>query len=192
MPKKLHKGIMKRSRLGNIFQKHQTDYYRKNYNTKEISVKNFLKISVKTLRNLILKILTLKQLLITDVSGGLSYQTMASENLDPIMSIIKFFDKHPSTVKIKIKVLESTFHFRKAGSNEGENITSNLKIKNSCQQEDIPTKINNLNKYMIDKLITENVHSCIDEGDFPSQLKHADIGPIHKSKIRTTKLITDQ
>ena len=192
MPKELHKAIMKRSRLGNIFQKHQTDYYRKKLQHQRNLCRKLLKISVKTLRNLILKILTLKQLLITDVSGGLSYQTMASENLDPIMSLIKFFDKHPSTVKIKIEVLESTFYFRKAVSNKVENVTSNLKIKNSCQQEDIPTKINKLNKYMIAKLITENFHSCIDEGDFPSQLKHTDIGPIHKSKIRATKLITDQ
>ena len=66
---------------------------------------------------------------------------MAIENLDPIMSVIKSFDKHPSIAKIKIKVLESTFHFRKADSNEVKNIINNLKIKKSCQQEDIPIKV---------------------------------------------------
>ena len=38
---------------------------------------------------------------------------MASENLDPIISLIKSFDKHTSTVKTKTKVFSSTFHFRK-------------------------------------------------------------------------------
>ena len=38
---------------------------------------------------------------------------MASDNLDPIMSVIKSFDKHPSIVNIKAKEFDFTFHFRK-------------------------------------------------------------------------------
>ena len=38
---------------------------------------------------------------------------MASDNLDPIMFVIKSFEKIPSIVKIKAKVLDSTFRFRK-------------------------------------------------------------------------------
>ena len=45
---------------------------------------------------------------------------MATENLDPIMSVINSFDKNPSTVKIKAKALDSTFHFRKISCNEVE------------------------------------------------------------------------
>ena len=45
---------------------------------------------------------------------------MASENLDPIMSVIKSFDKHLSKVKIKAKGCDSTFHFRKTNGNEVE------------------------------------------------------------------------
>ena len=67
--------------------------------------------------------------------------SMASNNLDPIMSVIKSFDKHPSKVKIKAQTFDSTFHFRKTNCNEVEKIISDLNIKNSCQQEDIPTKI---------------------------------------------------
>ena len=69
MSQELHKVIMKRSRLRNIFLKHGTDTNKKTAAPEEISVKN----SCKTLTNLILKILTLKELLITEVSGGLSY-----------------------------------------------------------------------------------------------------------------------
>ena len=59
---------------------------------------------------------------------------MESDNLDPIMSIIKSFDKHPSLVKIKAKAFDSAFNFRKSSCNEAEKIISNLNIKNSCQQ----------------------------------------------------------
>ena len=116
----------------------------------------------------------------------------ASDNLDPIMSVIKSFEKHPSIVKIKAKGFDSTFHFRKTSCNEVEKILSNLNIKKSCQQEVIPTKIIKLNKDLIAKFIAENFNSCIDEGEFPSELKHADIVPFIKRKIRVTKIIADQ
>ena len=106
---------------------------------------------------------------------------MASDNFDPIMSVIKSFDKHPSIVKIRAKALDSTFHFRKTSCNEVEKIISNLIIKKSCQQEDIPTKIT------IAKFIAENFNSCIVEGEFPSELKHADIVPVHKKKDKNDK-----
>ena len=111
----------------------------------------------------------------------------ASDNLDPIMSVIISFDKHPSIVKIKAKGFDSTFHFRKTSCNEVEKIISNLNIKKSCQKEDIPTKIIKLNEDLIAKLVAENCNSCIDKGEFPSELKHADIVPIHKKKDKSDK-----
>ena len=58
---------MKRSRLRNIFLKHRTYNNKKCTAPKEVSVKN----TRKTLRNLILKILILKKLLIAEVSERL-------------------------------------------------------------------------------------------------------------------------
>ena len=54
---------------------------------------------------------------------------MVSDNLDPIMHLIKSFDKYPCIVEIKAKALDSTFHFRKTSCNEIEKIISNLNIK---------------------------------------------------------------
>ena len=112
---------------------------------------------------------------------------MASEHLDTIVSVIKSFDKHPSIVKIKTKTLDSTFHFRKTSCNEVEKIIGNLNIKKSCQQEDIPNRINKLKKDLIAKFIAENFNSCIDGGRFPSELKHADIVPLLKKKDKSDK-----
>ena len=89
---------------------------------------------------------------------------MASEGLDPVMSVIKTSDKYPSIVKIKTKAFDSTFHFRKSSRNEVEKIISNINIKKSCQQEDAPTKIIKLNKDLIARFIAENFNSCIDHG----------------------------
>ena len=112
---------------------------------------------------------------------------MASENLDPIMSVIKSVDNHRSVDKIKTKAFYSTFHFRKSSCNEVEKIISFLNIKKSCQQENIPTKIIKLNKDLIVKFIVENFNSSIDEGEFSSELKHANIVPIHKKKDKSDK-----
>ena len=62
-----------------------------------------------------------------------------------------------------------------------------LHIKKSCQQEDMYTKIIKLNNDMIAKFIAENFNFCIDEGEFPSELKHAGIVPIHKKNDQRDK-----
>ena len=83
--------------------------------------------------------------------------------------------------------MDSTFHFRKTNCNEDEKIISNLNIKRFPQQEDIPGKIIKLNKDLIAKFIAENFKSCIDEAEFLSELKHADIVLIHKMKDKSDK-----
>ena len=58
-------------------------------------------------------------------------------------------------------------------------------LQSLAQQEDIPTNIIKLNKDVIAKFTAENFNSCIDEGEFASELKHADIFPIHKKKDKS-------
>ena len=110
---------------------------------------------------------------------------MASGNLDTIMSVIKSFDKHPSIVEIQAKVLDSNFHSRKTSCSEFGKIVSNLNIKKYWKQDDIPTKIIQLNKDLIATFIVENFNFCIDQGEFPYELKHANIVPIHKKKNKS-------
>ena len=114
---------------------------------------------------------------------------MARDSLDSIMPVVKSFHKYPSIVKIKAKAFDSTFHFKKTNCNEVEKIISN---KKTCQQEDILSKIIRLNKDLIAKFIAENYNSCIDEGEFPSELNMLILSKFIKRKLRVTKLITDQ
>ena len=82
--------------------------------------------------------------------------------------------------------------FQKTICNEAEKIVSDLNIKKSCQQEDIPTETIKLDKDLIATFMAENFNSYIDEFEFASELKHANVVSIHKKKIRVTKVITDQ
>ena len=50
-----------------------------------------------------------------------------------------------------------------------------------------PLRIIKLSKDLIAKFIAENFDSCIDEGEIPSELKHADIVPIHQKKDKSDK-----
>ena len=119
---------------------------------------------------------------------------MARDNFYPIMFVIKSFDKHQSIVKIKAKAIDPTFISDKLAVMKLKSVSvhqhystskNHLSIKKSCQQEDIPSKIIKLNKDLIAKFIAENLNSCIDKGKYPSELKHADIVPVHKKKDKS-------
>ena len=69
MSKELHKAIIKRLRLRNIFLKHRSNTNKKNYST----LRNLCKKLLRNTKKSYFKILTQK-LLKTEVSGGLSYR----------------------------------------------------------------------------------------------------------------------
>ena len=111
----------------------------------------------------------------------------ARNNLDPILSVIKYFDKHQSIVKIKAKEFDSSIHFRKK-----------LAVMKSKRLSVISTWKRLTNKKIfplrsqIAKFIAENVNSCNDKGELPAQLKAVDIVPTHEKKLRVKKVITDK
>ena len=59
---------------------------------------------------------------------------IASDNLDLVMSVIKYFDKHPSIIKIKATAFDSTFYFRKTSCNEVKKIIINLTLKSLARK----------------------------------------------------------
>ena len=62
------------------------------------------------------------------------------------------------------------------------NIISQLNTEKTCQDADTPSKIIKLTKDIFAKFISNNFNHYIDEGEFPYELKHADIIPIHKKR----------
>ena len=66
-------------------------------------------------------------------------------------------------------------------------IISRLNTAKTCQNADTPTKTIKINKDIFAKFISNNFNHCIDEGEFPYELKHAEVIPVHKKKDKCIK-----
>ena len=64
--------------------------------------------------------------------------------------------------------------------------TINSFIK-TCQVSDIPTKVIKINKDIFANIITDHFNYCIANGEFPDELKHADVIPVHKKNEKCNK-----
>ena len=106
----------------------------------------------------------------------------AKQNANKCPQQIKCFGTHPSITILTKQCLSSGFNFQKPNANEVMNIISQLNTAKICQNADFLTKIIKLNKDIFAKFINNNLNHCIDEGEFPYELKHADIIPVHKKK----------
>ena len=101
------------------------------------------------------------------------------EKFDSLSAITEHFEKHPSVTNIKNKNFESTFSFKKTAPEEVKVIRSS-NIRKSCQATDISTKVIKLNSDILAKFIHKHFNCCIDIGEFPNELKHAELVPVHK------------
>ena len=109
------------------------------------------------------------------------------ENANKYTQQIKCFETHPSTTTITKQCLSSGFNFQKTNPNEVMKIMSQVNRAKTCQNAETPTKIINLNKDSFAKFISNNFNQCIDEVEFPYELKHVDIIPLHKKKVKCVK-----
>ena len=108
-------------------------------------------------------------------------QLFSTKNTHSLSTIIKTFEKHPSIVNIKKRKLDLVLK-----------VIRDLNTKKSCQTSDTPTKIIKLNSDIFSNFIYKHFNYCIDKGEFPNDMKHVDIIPIHEKKnhIRKRKLLT--
>ena len=66
-------------------------------------------------------------------------------------------------------------------------IISQLNTANICQNSDTPAKIIKLNSHIFAKFISNDFNHGNDEGEFPYELKYADVIPVHKKKDKCVK-----
>ena len=66
-------------------------------------------------------------------------------------------------------------------------VINNLNVAQTCQVIDIPTKFIKMNNDIFANFITNHFSYCIAYGEFPDELKHADVIPVHKKKERYNK-----
>ena len=106
--------------------------------------------------------------------------TNADHTEDPVLRIIERFKKHPSVVAIFENHKDSAFSFRHVSLDEITKEIKRLDVKKACQTTDIPTKVIKNNSDIFADFFFFNLNNCIASSVFPSNLKNAEITPVHK------------
>ena len=110
------------------------------------------------------------------------------ETNDQTSDAISKFRNHPSIAKIKSKNSDSChFSFTAITYISVLEKIENLDIAKASQKTDIPTKILKQNSNYFAKYIFENINYCIENSEFPSDLKLADVIPIYKKNSKSLK-----
>ena len=99
---------------------------------------------------------------------------------DPVLKAIKKYSAHPNILRIKDKMNNNVFSFRKVTYEEILNEINSLDTSKSTQSEDIPFKIIKDNANIFANFVLQNFNKCVIDGKFPDQLKKADISPVFK------------
>ena len=96
--------------------------------------------------------------------------------------------KNPPSIKnIKSKKFNSTFSFEDTYTDVVMKVISNLNVAKSCQINDIPTKVIKMNKNIFANFIMDHFSYCIAYGEFPDELKQAEVIPFHKKNEKCDK-----
>ena len=106
---------------------------------------------------------------------------------DSVLSVLNAFKNHPSIKNIESKKFNSTFSFVITYTDVVIKVINNLNVAKTCQANDIPTKVIKINKDIFANFITNQFNDCIAYRDFPDELKHADVIPVHKKNKKCNK-----
>ena len=106
---------------------------------------------------------------------------------DSVLSVLKAFQNYPSIKNIKSKKFNLTFSFENTNTDVVMKVINNLNVAKICQINDIPAKVIKMNKDIFANFITDYFNYCIAYGEFPDELKHADVIPVHKKNEKCDK-----
>ena len=120
-----------------------------------------------------------------------NYETDAVNDNEPTFTnqnYINTFKNHPSIKVIKSrKKEEQTFTFMFLMKKLVLNEIRKLQTTQTTQRNDIPTNILKENSEVFARYFHENIHFCIENSIFPSDLKVANVTPAFKKKSKTSK-----
>ena len=111
-----------------------------------------------------------------------------TETADKLSDSINKFRNHPSIIMIKTKNISTdTFSFSKITYDNVLQKIDSLDVRKASQQTDISTKILKQNSEYFANYFFENINFCIENSEFPSDLKLADVIPIYKKSSKNLK-----
>ena len=106
---------------------------------------------------------------------------------DPIEKIISKYSNHPSIKLINENVLKSSFTFKDVNLVDIEKEVRALDSNKSTMSGSIPPKILKENSDICCKPLTNVINNGIGNSNFYSDLKLADLTPVHKDDDTTNK-----
>ena len=106
------------------------------------------------------------------------FLVQTNDIFDPVLKAIKKYSAHPRILRIKKKMNNNMFSFRKVIYEEILNEVNSLDTSKSTQSEDISFKIIKDNADIFANFILQNFNKCIIDGKFHDQLKKADVSPL--------------
>ena len=107
-------------------------------------------------------------------------------NIDSLENTIRKYENHPSILKIKeIVRVEKKFKFANSTSNAFANEISRIDYTKASMENDLPAKILICSNDIISPHLSTIYNNSINANTFPTNLKSADVTPLHK-KDETT------
>ena len=107
---------------------------------------------------------------------------------DLLQNAISKYRNHPSVAIInEKKTVSGKFSFSLVRYNDILKKVRNLDTAKASKQTDIPAKILKHNSEYFAEYFYDNINYCIENSNFPSDLKSADVTPAYKKKSKTSK-----
>ena len=123
------------------------------------------------------------------ISKEFEFDTNFIETADLISNCIEKFKNHPSIIQIKEKNCPpKVFSFSAITYDGIVSKVKNLDASKTSKQTDIPTKILKGNSEYFATYFHNDINTtCIENSEFPSELKLADVIPVYKKKSKNSK-----
>ena len=114
--------------------------------------------------------------------------TLASNASDPVTRAIDKYKHHPSIIKLNEENFpRASFKFDEISESTLIEVIEDLDSSKSYQKDNIPPKILKDNKDICAIVLKSDISRCINNGNFPNNLKTADITPVFKKEDRLSK-----
>ena len=112
-----------------------------------------------------------------------------SDNLkDPVARAIEKFKTHPSVLIIKDKIFQgNNFSFTEVSQFEIEKKIENLNVKKTTTHRNIPPKVLKTSAMVTAETLLQLFKQALTTGEFPSNLKNADVTPVFKKNNLLSK-----
>ena len=124
-----------------------------------------------------------------NIAENIYITNRVSDNLkDPVTRAIEKFKTHPSVLIIKDKIFQGNkFSFTEVSQSEVEKEIKNLNVKKATTHKNISPKVLKTSAMVTAETLQQLFNQALTTGEFPSNLKNADVTPVFKKNNQLNK-----